>query len=56
VYSKARARIIVEFAGVSAPYDPPSAPAMKIDNDSLTPGGSAHMALTSLKPGLGDAQ
>jgi adenylyl-sulfate kinase len=55
LYAKARAGRITEFTGVSAPYEPPSAPAMRINSDLLTLGASVDMVLTSLKSRLAGA-
>jgi adenylyl-sulfate kinase len=56
LYAKARAGLISEFTGVSAPYEPPAEPAMRINSDLLTLGGSVEMVLTALKSRLNVAQ
>ena len=36
LYQKARAGQISEFTGISAPYEPPAAPQLVIDTESLS--------------------
>ena len=48
LYSKARAGLIAEFTGVSAPYEPPMAPGLTVDSRSLTLEESVELVVTSL--------
>jgi adenylylsulfate kinase len=48
-YIKARAGIIKEYTGISAPYEEPENPDLVIDTEKLTPQSSVHEVLNLLK-------
>jgi len=48
MYAKARAGIVKEFTGVSAPYDPPEDAEIVIDTEQLDPGEAAQEILLCL--------
>jgi adenylylsulfate kinase len=49
LYAKARAGAISGFTGVSAPYEPPIAPALQLDTQQLTVDQAAQSLLTLLR-------
>jgi adenylylsulfate kinase len=49
IYEKARAGIIKEFTGISAPYEPPEAPALVIRSHQEDPTKSAQQVLDLIK-------
>ena len=49
IYSKAKAGLIKEFTGVSAPYEPPDEPCVVIASDQLTPIQAAQKVLEVLQ-------
>ncbi|MBL7086343.1 MAG: adenylyl-sulfate kinase, partial [Candidatus Cloacimonetes bacterium] len=49
LYKKARAGIIPEFTGISAPYEEPLNPEIVIDTDKLSVEGSANKIIDYLK-------
>ena len=51
LYKKARAGEIGEFTGVSAPYEAPSAPDLRLRTDQMTPEESAQKILEFLREG-----
>jgi len=49
LYRKARRGELVDFTGVSAPYEPPHAPALALDTAKLPHGGAAALLLAYLE-------
>jgi adenylylsulfate kinase len=52
LYQKARAGLIPEFTGISAPYEVPLAPALVLDTELLTPDQACARLLQHLAPRL----
>lgn len=51
LYAKARAGVIPEFSGVSAPYEPPGAPELRIDTSRTELAASVDLVLQHLRRG-----
>jgi adenylylsulfate kinase len=49
LYRKARRGELADFTGVSAPYEPPLAPALSVDTAKLPHGGAAALLLAYLE-------
>jgi sulfate adenylyltransferase len=49
LYAKARAGVLKEFTGISDPYEPPPAPALVIDTETLTPDEAASRIVEFLR-------
>ncbi len=49
LYAKARAGILKEFTGISDPYEPPQAPTLVIDTETLTPDEAAMTIVSHLR-------
>lgn len=50
LYRKARAGCLAEFTGISAPYEAPTAPALRLDTSQLDLCDALHALLAQLKP------
>jgi adenylylsulfate kinase len=49
LYAKARAGVLSDFSGVSAPYEPPEAPELRLDTTDLEIGGCVDAILNLLR-------
>jgi sulfate adenylyltransferase len=49
LYAKARAGILKEFTGISDPYEPPEAPTIVLDTETLTPDEAAMRIIDHLR-------
>ena len=48
LYKKARAGLLSNFTGIDSPYEPPSAPEVRIDTTVMTPEGAAELIVEEL--------
>jgi adenylylsulfate kinase len=49
IYAKAKERIIKEFTGISAPYEPPEKPSLVIASNLINPIESADFVVNTLR-------
>jgi sulfate adenylyltransferase len=49
LYAKARAGLIKEFTGISAPYEMPDNPELRIDTAEINPDEAAHRILLKME-------